>query len=82
MKGRTLTDAQRDRIVRLRAEGMPAAWIAEDVGVCVDTIRVTAHANPAEAAEWRTQFQYIRRDAELFALHTEIAPRRRAGGAR
>jgi IS30 family transposase len=79
MKGRSLTDAERARIVLLRAEGMPASWIAEDVGVCVDTIRTTSPAYPAEVAEWRTQFQYIRRDAELFALHVELAPKRRKG---
>ncbi|MBD8477589.1 helix-turn-helix domain-containing protein [Microbacterium sp. CFBP 8794] len=74
---RHLTDADRARIEALRAEGMPATWIAEDLGVHPNTIRLAVAANPAQAAAWRADFQHIRRNAELFALHCEIAPAKR-----
>lgn len=82
MNGRQLTADERARVVALRTEGLPARWIAEDLGTTENTVTRTCPARPEEAAEWRTVFQQIRRDPELFALHTEIAPRRKRGALR
>lgn len=82
MNGRYLTAPERDRVVTLRTEGLPATWIAEDIGTTENTVTNACHARPEEVAEWRTVFQQIRRDPQLFALHTEIAPKRKRGATR
>jgi predicted transcriptional regulator len=82
MSRRILTADERSRVVVLRTEGLPARWIAEDVGTTENTVTNICHARPEEVAEWRTVFQQIRRDPELFALHTEIAPKRKRGATR
>ncbi len=79
MSGRHLTVDERDRVVVLRTEGLPARWIAEDVGTTENTVTKVCQARPEEVAEWRSVFQQIRRDPELFKLHTEIAPKRKRG---
>lgn len=72
-----MTDADRARVAVLRGEGMPASWIAEDLGVHVHTVQSSTPADPAEVQAWRSDFQHIRKDPELFALHCEFAPARR-----
>jgi len=58
----------------LRGEGLPASWIAEDLGCSTKTVQTRTRAQPDEAAAWRTVWQHIRRHPELYALHTQIAP--------
>ncbi|WP_323985913.1 hypothetical protein [Microbacterium plantarum] len=82
MSGRQLTEQQRERVVALRTEGLPARWIAEDLGTTENTVTNVCQARPEEVAEWRSVFQYIRRHPELFKLHTEIAPKRKRGASR
>lgn len=74
---RRLTAIDKERIEALRAEGVPASWIAEDLGVHTHTVQSMTPANPEEVAAWRSDFQHIRKDPELFALHCEFAPARR-----
>ncbi|MDD7930093.1 hypothetical protein [Microbacterium thalli] len=82
MTGRQLSTEDRARVVVLRTEGLPARWIAEDLGTTENTVTNVCHARPEEVAEWRAVFQQIRRDPELFKLHTEIAPKRKRGASR
>lgn len=77
MTGRHLTEAQRARVLELRADGLPASWIAEDIGAAVGTVQRLCPSPPGEAAAWRSASQQIRRDPALFALHAEISPRGR-----
>lgn len=79
---RRMTDVDRARLAVLRAEGMPASWIAEDLGVHTHTVQTAVPADPEQVAAWRSDFQHIRRNPALFALHCELAPKARGRAAR
>lgn len=72
---RHFTEEERDRVRRLRQEGMPASWIAEDLGCSISAIHDIVHANPDEVLAWRQSWARIRRDPALYALHREFAPK-------
>jgi IS30 family transposase len=78
MTGKHLTDEQRARVKQLRAEGMPATWIAEDIGCNAETARAVVQAKPEEVLDWRQSFALIRRNPELYALHRQFAPKPKA----
>ena len=70
--------ANRERVRLLAAEGMPANWIAEDVGISASRTREHAKKAPGHAEsvrEWARVWQSIRRSDELTALHRQFAPR-------
>lgn len=65
------------RLARLAEEGMPANWIAEDLGVNYRAVQEhTRHVPGREEAkrEWASAWQSIRQNEALLALHHEIAP--------
>lgn len=68
----------RDRAQRLAEEGMPATWIAEDIGVSRDAALRIASAVPnhrENVLEWRRAWAGIRHRPALRELHAEITPR-------
>ena len=65
------------RIDALAAEGMPATFIAEDVGVDYSVAQRRAQRAPNRdqaVEEWRSVWHEIRKSAALTALHREFAP--------
>lgn len=73
---RRLDGADLERAAVMRAEGMPASWIAEDYGVHRNSILASGlRADPAATSEWRQAWARIRRTPELLALHFEFEPR-------
>jgi len=72
-----MTSAAKNRMEALRDEGLPASWIAEDLGCSTKTVQLRTRTRPEEVAAWRTDFQHTRKNPELFALHCEFAPARR-----
>lgn len=71
-----LTDAQKERIRVLQAEGMPSTWIAEDLGIKASRVRglFPTGIDP----EWQSVWQSIRQNSILLELHFEFAPKRRS----
>ena len=70
-----VTPEVEERVLQLAREGVPDAWIAEEVGLsirCVWGHRSRAGI-PADA-EWKPERLRIQHDARLFALHLEFAP--------
>lgn len=75
---RGLTPEQLARAMRLRSEGMPASWIAEDLDKSRMTlIRAGMPTDRAALAAWASVWTAIRRSPALLALHHEFAPPRR-----
>lgn len=74
-KAPELTPEQRDRIAVLIREGMPATWIAEDVGCARGTITRHALVGATSSSEWRQVWNRIRRNDALLQLHREFAPK-------
>lgn len=70
-----LTESDRQRIEQLRTDGVPATWIAEDVGVRRETVIAVQHANPDDTSEWLSVWPTIRKRPELYALHKLFAPK-------
>lgn len=77
-----MASAATTRMEALRHEGLPASWIAEDLGCSTKTVQKRTRAQPDEAAAWRTVWQQIRRTPELYALHTQIAPKARRSASK
>lgn len=71
---RRMDEATRERVLCLRAEGMPGRWIAEDVGFNEDWIYKIAPGSPEDVREWRSAWMKIRKNPTLVALHREFAP--------
>ncbi|MEO8261647.1 MAG: hypothetical protein ABI566_03670 [Pseudolysinimonas sp.] len=69
-----VTIDQIERAGMLRAEGMPAPWIAEDLGLPPATIRRIAPADPEGQREWLRSWGRIRAVPALLALHNEFSP--------
>lgn len=74
-KAPELTHEQRDRISVLIQEGMPATWIAEDIGCARGTITRHALVGDTSSNEWRQVWNRIRRNDALLQLHREFAPK-------
>jgi DNA-binding CsgD family transcriptional regulator len=67
-----LSQAELDRANLLADEGMPATWIAEDLGRNSETLR--RKLRRGVDAEWLTAWASIRHDEDLRRLHYEFAP--------
>lgn len=70
---------RRLRAIQLIDEGMPSNWVAEDVAIHPGTIRRLARKRPNNAharAEWSSVWQSIRQNPELYALHSELRPKK------
>lgn len=65
-----------ERVITLGKEGMPATWIAEDVGLCATTVRkiLRGAGVKAEQKEWLRAWSFIKASEEVLALHRECAP--------
>lgn len=74
-KAPELTPEQRNRILTLIKEGMPATWIAEDIGCARGTITRHALVGHTSSNEWRQVWARIRRNDALLQLHREFAPK-------
>lgn len=67
----------RERILALATEGMPATFISEDTGVYYTTIQGMIKDVPGRKeaiAEWNAVWQEIRKSERLLELHYELAP--------
>lgn len=67
-----------DRIAALTAEGMPATWIAEDLGRSPHQVRKLATKMPGakeRAVEWRRAWPKISKNPTLLGFHEKFAPR-------
>lgn len=74
-KQRTLTGPDLERAQELRAEGMPASWIAEDLDCRRESLfRSGVTADPALASDWRKVWAKIRTNPDLLALHVQFQP--------
>jgi len=74
---RGLTPAQLERAMRLRSEGMPASWIAEDLGrPRMVLFRAGMTTDRSALNAWASVWSAIRRSPTLLALHYELAPAR------
>lgn len=72
-----LTPEQLARARVLRAEGMPASWIAEDIGrPRMVLFRAGMTTDRAALSAWASVWTAIRRSPTLLALHYELAPAR------
>jgi len=60
------------RIRQLLDEGMPATWVAEDVGMAPSTIYRHFGGTP-HVREWKSVWSDIRTSPALLALHNEVA---------
>lgn len=74
------TPAELERIRILALEGMPASWIAEDLGRT--TRAMSSHLlhhvpRPDDLKQWHYVWPSIRRNAELLDLHNQFAPKGR-----
>jgi DNA-binding NarL/FixJ family response regulator len=74
-----LTREQRARIDRLIDEGMPATWIAEDVGCSDQTVRRYRQSSEEDTRVWRQVFAFVMRSSVLVELHREFAPKTVSG---
>lgn len=69
------------RIVTLSKEGMPATWIAEELGLSVGRVReIVSRWLPDDlrqknTVEWSMAWSQIRPNEELLELHREFAPK-------
>lgn len=72
-----LTQAQRERIVALRSEGVLVGWVAEDVGCNRKTVG-NIYPNPSEEEAWSRVWNQIRTTPALLALHREFTPNEKA----
>lgn len=72
---RKLEGSDLERAALLRDEGMPASWIAEDLGCRRESIfRSGIIATDEASAEWRAVWQQIRRNPVLAGMHREFQP--------
>jgi len=69
-----LTDEERERMRILVAEGMPAPWIAEDLGRSRSTVTNNFPFGREASLEWLRAWSDIRRSPILLELHKEFAP--------
>ena len=72
-----LSDETLERIRIYAEEGMPANWIADDLGIHYDTARTYACRVPGHdeaVVEWLRAWHSIRQREALLELHYEIAP--------
>lgn len=75
----TQDDVDYARLACLAEEGMPANWIAEDLGISYGTALRHANEVPGRrehVREWTRAWHAIRQDPALLALHWEITPPR------
>lgn len=58
-------------------EGVPATWIAEEMGVSVDVVRYRARLAGIRGRRsgWASVWPQIRSRSDLLKLHREFAPR-------
>lgn len=63
-----------DRAATLRAEGLPASWIAEDLDCRRESIFRSGILAGEAAAQWRSVWPAIRTNPALAALHREFQP--------
>lgn len=64
------------RVKNLAREGLPTAWIAEDVGLRRETVdRWRKRAGIPYAGDYRVAYMSIRRNPTLLELHREFAPK-------
>lgn len=83
-RGYTLSDEQKTQIRRLIDDGVPLAWIADDVGVSLDRVKnfVRDPENDLgdltrrNGAEFTSVWSSIYRNDEQLRLHTELKPAR------
>lgn len=59
----------------LRDEGMPATWIAEDLGKDLRELRRVLPPDPEASKEWKRVWSGIFPNPTLLALHEEFKPR-------
>lgn len=70
----TLTGEQQARMLALRDEGMPALYVAQDLGTSRSVVlRLTP--NKEATAEWRRVWGHIRPNPVLRGLHEQFFPR-------
>jgi hypothetical protein len=68
-----------ERIASLTLEGVPATWIAEDIGRNPESVRTKASKMPGaleRTAQWSQVWSAIRRAPTLLELHRQFAPQR------
>lgn len=65
---------QYERMRILVAEGMPATWIAEDIGCDRSTVTSAYPFGKEAKAEWARAWSRIRNSSALLELHKEFAP--------
>lgn len=71
-----VSEAQSARALTLLAEGVPAMWVAEEVGIDPRTVRdLRDRAGLPRDEEWKRIRLQIQHDPVLFALHKEFDPR-------
>ncbi|WP_406245823.1 hypothetical protein ACI7YT_12345 [Microbacterium sp. M] len=68
-----------ERLRTLAAEGVPASWIAEDIGYYVGTVRKRLADLNLPDDEWVKIQLSIRKTARLAPLHEEFRPKNRKG---
>lgn len=76
---RVFTKAADKRLRILAAEGMPASWIAEDIGYYVGTVRKRLADLNLPDDEWLKIQLSIRKTARLAPLHEEFRPKNLKG---
>lgn len=67
----------REGLKKFMADGMPANWAAETLGMNYETARTAARATPGRrenAAEWNRVWSQIRNNSTLLELHRQFAP--------
>lgn len=69
---RALTPEELRWLHAVRAEGMPATWVAETIGVSQDTVRRRGRMPAGARREWLTAWAGIRHNPTLLALHREF----------
>ncbi|MDL5351135.1 hypothetical protein [Microbacterium sp. zg-YB36] len=73
---RRLTAEERDWVMRSRAEGVPAVWIAETLDIQGKAVSRLCR-NDAETDVWQQTWPQIFKDAELLKLHQEFSPKKK-----
>jgi hypothetical protein len=76
-QGRKSVPVDPDAALALLAEGMPANWASETLGVSYEALRPIARTIPDHdeaVREWKRAWSAIKRNPELLDLHEQFAP--------
>lgn len=71
-----ITTGQEGRILQLAREGVPDAWIAEEMGLSVRCVANYRRGASIPASEgWKLERLFIQHNPRLFDLHLQFAPK-------